>query len=354
MGIHSVSHTEHTEPETSAAAAKRKREDEGDTTRETKKQKTEKEAQEKTNEAYAGPSNMRFNDKAFAKGMVPDSSDKGEHFLLSGNRIGTYKGYVPPKKPGEEGKYEFETTSGEKLQLSKEDIHGPRPTVGLRYPQGQPGNQVEGKDEAHISVGAGSELNARRKQNPGSESERLGTTFDKNPESIYADYPQHAETAARHGYPILNDVDLTKPETYAHLKDLAPGADVHIHMPRVPRGTPGYSTHQLIGDFAKLPKNLGRDDLKLSVTVPAPSAYGPGKKGHATHNSIYGLHDGSALTGTGMKVSHNEDLPKGDARRLENYGYTHKQSTTDKSADVAGKRLRTYHLTPHNKGKEKA
>jgi hypothetical protein len=53
MGIHGVSHTEHTEPETSAAAAKRKREDEGDTTGEAKKQKTEKKAQEETYKAYA-------------------------------------------------------------------------------------------------------------------------------------------------------------------------------------------------------------------------------------------------------------------------------------------------------------
>ena len=68
MGIHGVSHTEHTEPETSATAAKRKREDEGDTTAEAKKTKTENEAQKNTNEAYAGPSNMRYNHKAFARG----------------------------------------------------------------------------------------------------------------------------------------------------------------------------------------------------------------------------------------------------------------------------------------------
>jgi hypothetical protein len=337
MGVHRVSQAE--------TSVKRPSEDEPERT--SKKQKSEESEGSKTSDGRtfeegqgavnkaANRTNMRFDPSPFENGMVPDPKyDVGKHFYLPKDKIGKCLG----RDPDNDGRHRFETSSGE-LSLRPDQIKGPKSEVGFTYPKGQPGNPFDGKGHVSISVGDATELLAKARKG---DDNFGGTTFDKNPESIYPDYGQTSQRLARQGIPILHDVDMRKPETYEPLKDLAPGAEVHMHMPRVPRGTPNYSTQKLIKNYKELPEELNREDLDQSPTVPAPSVYSSEK----IHNQIYG-------TEKDPDWSYHEDVEPDDPRRKEmtDLGYEHKQSTRNESTGAADGTWRTY-KSINNKGRD--
>jgi len=161
------------------------------------------------------------------------------------------------------------------------------------------------------------------------------TTFEERPD--YEEYENNREDLRRLGVPVLNNVDLSRPEAAERFRDVGPNANMHFQMPRVPRGTRGYSTQELIRDTGRLPGRAGRDDVTVSVTTPHPSRYS--KSG--THNGFYGLENRKAVP-EGMRLAgeHSDD----DAD-LEEYGYGHRQSTKDVGAAVADRR-KTYRMEP--------
>jgi hypothetical protein len=271
--------------------------------------------------------------------MRPHPEDVGRlfHVRWRGNdqRVGRYLG------ESANGQYRFSVRGANEILLDEQDIIGYRPTVGQRYPTGNK-RPVEDRlrDRSFIMLSGGdlSEAMARQRMDPQFAEQMATTTYEAQPN--YQSYQENAENLRRLGVPILNNIDLSRPQSVSRLKEVPEMAHFHFQMPRVPRATPGYSTQKLIRDTASLPETLKhknkRRKFSLSITTPGPSAY----KEIGIHNRIYGLESGKALKGTGMQVSGYES-----DEDLEQYGYTHKQSTTDASTEAALLR-RTYHLTP--------
>jgi hypothetical protein len=108
-------------------------------------------------------------------------------------------------------------------------------------------------------------------------------------------------------------------------------------MPRVPRSVKGYSTQKLVGDTLKMPKNMGRDDLSVSITTPDPSNYND----ESVHNRFYGLENEKYFKQSGMHLSKTSE----DDLYKEEFGYTHKQSTVDKSAEVSETRKKYFFIS---------
>ncbi|KQV78240.1 hypothetical protein ASC87_11600 [Rhizobacter sp. Root1221] len=178
---------------------------------------------------------------------------------------------------------------------------------------------------------------ARQRQDPGLVDRMAVSTFEETPK--YANFEKNRHNLEVQGVPILRSVDISKTaETAERLSELPPGANLHFQMPRVPRGTSGYSTQRLVRDTLRLPGAIG-EDMSVSITTPRPDAY---TKVKGTHDRIYGLESGKALEGTGMEL---EEGGSDSDSHLEKFGYDHKQSTKDESAGVADKRKK-YKFVP--------
>lgn len=274
--------------------------------------------------------------------MRPHISDVGRDFQIhypgphSGPIIGSYLG------PGEGDTYRFQTSS-RVISVAEDRILGYRPTVGGMHPRGQirpPEENLEGRDQIFLSEADLSGAMARQRRDPGLLDRMAVTTFEETPD--YESYEQNRRDLEGQGVPIINSMDLSKvPESAERLSRIGENANLHFQMPRVPRNVSGYSTQKLIQDTLRLPGKMERSDLSVTVTTPHPESYG--KKG--VHERFYGLEGKkNAIKGTGMNMDEAIDDPDSG---LETYGYVHKQSTIDQSAEVAKKRKR-YKFTPRH------
>ncbi|MCX5416824.1 DUF4157 domain-containing protein [Streptomyces sp. NBC_00059] len=258
--------------------------------------------------------------------------DRGQMFEISGSRGPIVGRYV---RSSSEGTEIFDTTQG-RIEVYPEQILGPRATVGGLHPEGRtrpPEENLHDRDQIFLSEADLSAARARVRRDPGSASRMAATTFEERPD--YEGYEDNREDLRRLGVPVLNNVDLSRPEAAGRLSNVGPNANLHFQMPRVPRGTPGYSTRELVRDTGRLPGRAGRDDVTVSVTTPHPSQYPrPG-----THNGFYGMENRKGVP-EGMRIAgeHSDD----DAD-LEDYGYGHRQSTRDVGAAVADRR-KTYRM----------
>ncbi|MFE4691923.1 DUF4157 domain-containing protein, partial [Streptomyces sp. NPDC056749] len=261
--------------------------------------------------------------------------DRGHMFEIMGERGPVIGRYVRSQPDGTEV---FDTTQGERIAVYPTDIMGPRATVGGLHPEGRtrpPEQNLHDRDQILLSEADLSGARARVRRDPGQAHRMAATTFEEQPD--YEQYENNREDLRRLGVPVLNNVDLSRPEVAERFRDVGPNANMHFQMPRVPRGTRGYSTQELIRDTGRLPGRAGRDDVTVSVTTPHPSRYP--KSG--THNGFYGMENRKAVP-QGMRLAgeHSDD----DAD-LEDYGYGHRQSTKDVGAAVADRR-KTYRMEP--------
>ncbi|MBW8832088.1 MAG: hypothetical protein JF606_22265 [Burkholderiales bacterium] len=162
------------------------------------------------------------------------------------------------------------------------------------------------------------------------------TTFEETPN--YPNFEQNRHNLEVRGVPVVPSVDISQTQATAErLSGLPAEANLHFQMPRVPRGTKGYSTQKLVRDTLKLPSAMGQD-MTVSITAPHPDGYSK----LSTHNGFYGLESGKAVKKTAMEL--DEAGTDSDAS-LEGYGYEHKQSTVDQSTEVAAKRKK-YKFVP--------
>ena len=277
--------------------------------------------------------------------IEPHKTDEGRLFHI---RLKDGATPVVGEYLGEKNGDHFFKHHGKTIHVPNKHILGYRPTVGQMHPRGQirpDEDRLGDRNLIMLSSGDLSEPLARVRQQPWMAEKMAATTYEDEPK--YESYAQNKEQLQRLGVPIVNSVDLSDPEVVkAKLKKMDEDARVHFQMPRVPRATPNYSTQKLVRDTAKLPEVLDKPSLRISITTPDPTQYAKGG-----HNRIYGLEDSSnALSATNQRVKRSrEDDP------LEEFGYTHKQSTTDQSTDAAEKR-RKYFLEPKptsEKGSEK-
>ncbi|WP_329233193.1 DUF4157 domain-containing protein [Streptomyces sp. NBC_01460] len=262
------------------------------------------------------------------------TKDRGQMFEISGERGPVVGRYVRSASDGTEV---FDTTQG-RIHVRREQIMGPRATVGGLHPEGRtrpPEQNLHDRDQILLSEADLSGARARVRRDPSQAGRMAATTFEEQPD--YQEYENNREDLRRLGVPVLNNVDLSRPEAADRFRDVGPNANMHFQMPRVPRGTRGYSTQELIRDTGRLPGRAGRDDVTVSVTTPHPSRYP--KSG--THNGFYGMENRRGVP-EGMRLAgeHSDD----DAD-LEAYGYGHRQSTKDVGAAVADRR-KTYLMEP--------
>ncbi|MBM7441945.1 DUF4157 domain-containing protein [Streptomyces sp. HB132] len=268
-------------------------------------------------------------------GRKMHKKDRGQMFEIMSERGPVIGRYVRSQSDGTEV---FDTSQGKRIAVYPTDIMGPRATVGGLHPEGRmrpPEQNLRDRDQILLSEADLSGARARVRRDPSQARRMAATTFEERPD--YEEYENNREDLRRLGVPVLNNVDLSRPETAERFRDVGPNANMHFQMPRVPRGTRGYSTQELIRDTGRLPGRAGRDDVSVSVTTPHPSRYSkPG-----THNGFYGMENRKAVP-EGMRLAgeHSDD----DAD-LEEYGYGHRQSTKDVGAAVADRR-KTYRLEP--------
>ncbi|CAM5399218.1 DUF4157 domain-containing protein [Streptomyces atroolivaceus] len=259
--------------------------------------------------------------------------DRGQMFEITGERGPIVGRYVKSS----DGMEIFDTTQG-RIEVHPTQIMGPRATVGGLHPQGRtrpPEENLHDRDQILLSEADLSGVRARVRRDPSQAGRMAATTYEERPD--YQEYENNREDLRRLGVPVLNDVDLSRPEAAGRLSGVGPNANMHFQMPRVPRGTPGYSTQELIRDTGRLPARAGRDDVTVSVTTPHPSRYGkPG-----THNGFYGMENRKAVP-EGMRFAGEQS---DDDAYLEEYGYGHRQSTKDVGAAVADRR-KTYRMEP--------
>ncbi|MFD9288122.1 DUF4157 domain-containing protein [Streptomyces sp. NPDC060030] len=253
-------------------------------------------------------------------------ADRGLEFEIVDDHGPIIGRYV---RSGSDGREIFDTPQG-RIRVYPTDIMGPRATVGGLHPAGRvrpPEDNLQDRDEVLLSEANASGARARLRMDPRAADRIAVTTYEEEPD--YADYPQNREALRRQGVPVLNSFDISRPETAGRLSNLGPDPLLNFNMPRVPRGTPGYSTQQLIRDTTRIPERTGRDDMRVSITAPHPSQYArPG-----THNSIYGLESGRAVPESARMVSaHSDD------EGLEAAGYSHRQSTKDEGASAASRK----------------
>ncbi|WP_327114198.1 DUF4157 domain-containing protein [Streptomyces sp. NBC_01341] len=257
-------------------------------------------------------------------------ADRGQMFEVDGGRGPVVGRYVRSSSGGTEI---FDTSQG-RIHVYPEQIRGPRATVGGLHPEGRtrpPEENLHDRDRILLSEADLSGARARVRRDPSQARRMAATTFEEQPD--YQEYENNREDLRRLGVPVLNNVDLSRPEAADRFRDVGPNANIHFQMPRVPRGTRGYSTQELIRDTGRLPGRAGRDDVTVSVTTPHPSKYA--KSG--THNGFYGMENRKGVPeGMRLAAEHSDD----DAD-LERYGYGHRQSTRDVGAAVADRR-KTY------------
>jgi len=269
------------------------------------------------------------------RGRKMHRKDRGQLFEISGARgpvVGRYVGSQP------DGTEIFDTTREGRIAVHPTAIMGPRAVVGGLHPRGQtrpPEENLHDRDQILLSEADLSGARARVRRDPGQASRMAATTFEEQPD--YEGYEDNREDLRRLGVPVLNNVDLSRPEAADRFRDVGPNANMHFQMPRVPRGTRGYSTQELIRDTGRIPGRTGRDDVTVSVTTPHPSRYAkPG-----THNGFYGLENRKAVP-EGMRLAGEYSDDDAD---LEEFGYGHRQSTKDVGAAVADRR-KTYRMEP--------
>lgn len=264
--------------------------------------------------------------------MRPHPSEVGRNFQVrlrgDDHTVGQYLG------PDEydDDLHRFRISGGQEIQLDEQDIIGYRPTVGLMHPPGQRRSNEErlaGRSFVTLSAGDLSEPWARLRRNPQLANQMAATTYGPR---AYGNYEANERNLLSLGVPIVHDVDMSSEESVRRLAHVAPNAHLHFQMPRVPRGTQGYSTQQLVRDTLSLPETLQRPDVRISMTVPHPSNY----ETEATHNRIYGILSGRAFEGTDVAGYQSES----EDSDLEEYGYGHVQSTVDRSTDAAERRRR--------------
>jgi hypothetical protein len=268
-----------------------------------------------------------------AQMMRPHPRDQGRHFFVRYPRadsvplVATYTG------PGDtDGTFRFHSNSRGDFQVPEAQVDGYRPTVGLMHPPNQVRPEEDRLSDRSLVLLSEADLSgamARQRRDPSLLDEMVVTTFEETPE--YPDYEQNRRDLEALGVPILNSFDLQGGKDASRLEQLPHGSSIHFQMPRVPRSVSGYSTQKLVQDTLGLPEKLERDDLSVSITTPDPSMY----RDLSTHNRFYGVKSGRAVEGTGMKL----DTESSDSE-LEDFGYVHKESTQDRSAEVARKRRR--------------
>ncbi|WP_424921242.1 DUF4157 domain-containing protein [Streptomyces sp. wa1] len=259
-------------------------------------------------------------------GWKMHKADRGLEFEIEDSHGPVIGRYV---RSGSDGREIFDTPQG-RIRVYPSEILGPRATVGGLHPPGQvrpPEDNLQDRDEVLLSEANASGARARLRRDPRAAERIAVTTYEEEPD--YADYPQNREALRRQGVPVLNSFDISRPETANRLSNLGPDPLLNFNMPRVPRGTPGYSTQKLIRDTTRIPERTGRDDMRVSITAPHPSQYSrPG-----THNSIYGLESGRAVPESARMVS-----AYSDDEGLEEAGYSHRQSTKDEGASAASRK----------------
>ena len=270
--------------------------------------------------------------------MHPHFHDIGRDFLIkyphasSSTSVGNYVGPVLATYQIETNNYEsyeFDTNRFGVVSVPHQRIIGYRPTVGGMHPRGMirsDQERIEGRSEVFLSEADLSGVMARQRRDPSLLDRVVVTTYEQAPN--YPDYRENLLNLEGQGVPVLNNFDISDPEMAQRLSSLAPNSNIHFQMPRVPR-IEGYSTQRLVADTLEMPHRLQRSDIAVSITTPHPSMYKkPGK-----HNQIYGLESGKVF-GKNELVEAASDSDDD----LEDYGYTHKQSTKNKSAKVAEKR----------------
>ncbi|NUR03174.1 MAG: DUF4157 domain-containing protein [Streptomyces sp.] len=251
--------------------------------------------------------------------------DRGELFEIDYYGESVIGRYVGPSARGQEI---FDTSQHGRIEVRSRRVLGPRARVGGLHPPGRVRPEEENfRDRTQISLSDGdlSWSRARIRREHGLADDMGVTTFEDRPN--YAGYRHNREDLRRLGVPVMHNVDLSRPEAAERLRNIGPDANVHFQMPRVPRGTPGYSTQQLVRDTSRLPERMGRDDVTVSFTVPHPDTYAR----VSTHNTFYGLESRRAVP-EGMQVVDEFSDDQGD---LEADGYGHRQSTKDMGAEVA-------------------
>ncbi|MDQ1028098.1 hypothetical protein QF035_005680 [Streptomyces umbrinus] len=266
-------------------------------------------------------------------GRTMHRHDRGQMFELSYRGRPVIGRYVTRAPHGGEV---FDTESHGRITVGSEQIRGPRARVGGLHPPGAirpPEENLRDRSEVFLSEADASAARARVRRDPGLADRMAITTFEDEPN--YEAYPRNREDLRRLGVPVLNNVDLSRPEAADRFREVGPNANLHFQMPRVPRGTPGYSTQALVRDTARVPGRIDRDDVTVSVTTPHPSGYArPG-----THNRFYGMESRRAVP-PGMEITEAHSDSEGS---LEEYGYNHRQSTKDTDAEVA-KRRKKYRM----------
>jgi hypothetical protein len=192
-----------------------------------------------------------------------------------------------------------------------------------------PEANLRGRRSVFLSEGDLSGAVARQRRAPALVNDMVVSTYEPTPD--YPNYEPNRITLEGLGVPILNSMDISNiDDTAQRLSGIGHGANIHFQMPRVPR-IPGYSTQQLIRHTLSLPSTMDREDLSVSITAPHPEMYGlPG-----THNRIYGLENSNAVVGTNME---RYEAATDSDEELEEFGYEHKESTKNKSAEAAKKR----------------
>ncbi|MER5517686.1 DUF4157 domain-containing protein [Streptomyces sp. NPDC002763] len=266
-----------------------------------------------------------------ASRMHPADAGQFFEFMLDGsNEVGRY---VRARSDGYEV---FDTERFGRIDVHPSDILGPRARVGGIHPPGRARTaeeRLEGRSTVYLSEADASAARARLRRDPSRADEIGVTTFEENPGREYEDYERNSEDLRRYGVPILNNMDLSRPDAAERLRHVDEGANLHFQMPRTGR-MKGYSTQKLVGDTNRLPRRMNRDDVSVSITAPDPRQY----KSRSTHDSFYGLENRKAVP-PGMRVRSGPD-PEAD---LEEYGYSHRISGKDKSAAVASRR-KTYYI----------
>ncbi|WP_157650927.1 hypothetical protein [Burkholderia ubonensis] len=269
-----------------------------------------------------------------AGGVRPNRHDVGRDFHLnlspgSGHDVGRYIG--PSQN---DGRHVFQV-GGRQVEVAESHIHGYRPTVGLMHPPGQmrrPEDNLRGRDQVYLSEGDLSAAVARQRRDPSLANRMAVTTYETDENRPhYAQYRQNERDLAALGVPILHGVDLSQAEAAQRLSQVPPNSNLHFQMPRVPQGTPGYSTQRLVNDTLRMPERMGRHDVSVSITTPHPNVYPQ----PSTHNRIYGLESGNAVRGTNMQRYASGSDSEGD---LEEYGYGHRRTTVDESTGAAERR----------------
>ena len=270
--------------------------------------------------------------------MHPHLTDSGTDFLIkypyptSSTSVGTYEAPQWDTYQLETNNYthyRFATRTRGSVSVPHQQIISYRPTVGGMHPRGMirpEQERIEGRSQVFLSEADLSGVMARQRKDPRLLETMVVTTFEQEPD--YPDFTENLLSLEGLGVPVLRNFDISDPNTAERLNTLAPNANIHFQMPRVPRIT-GYSTQQLITDTLEMPHRLQRSDITSSITVPHPTMY----KKPKTHNQHYGLESGKTF-GKNELVKAESDSDDD----LEHYGYTHKQSTKDQSAQVSEKR----------------